>query len=292
MNRKIFYRVATLIFALTLVLTATVSAEGIWRLDSELGPHPPRNLRFMDDLKISGSGQPTASSLIILKSFFEKKITQDGKIYIVDLREESHGFANGFPVSYYTEKNLANFFKPRNRIEDIEVEQLTDMLGRNFDFLPLGNEDKKLLKPVNVTVGNVATERQKATELGLIYLRFPTTDMYFPTPEIVNQFINFVASVNEDDWVHFHCQAGNGRTSTFMIMYEILKNPDQTLEEISERQIKLGGSDLLKYNDGDPKNYYVQAHNLRADNVRKFYDYAYKLNHNQIDILWSKYISQ
>lgn len=284
---------SAIVFVMAVILTATVSAEGIWRLDGELGPHPPRNLRFMDDLRISGSGQPTASSLIILKSFLDKKIAQDGKIYIVDLREESHGFANGFPVSFYQPKNLANFFKPRNQIETIEVELLTDMLGRNFDFLPLGNEDKKLLKPINVTVGNVDTERQKATELGLIYLRFPTTDMYFPTPDVVDKFINFVASVNENDWVHFHCQAGHGRTSTFMIMYEILKNPEKSLEDICRDQAAKGGSDLLtrKVDNGD-RDYYVEAHNLRADNLEKFYDYAFKIHHGYIDISWSEYIRQ
>ena len=290
MHRKIFYRVATLIFALTLILTAKVSAEGIWRLDGEFANDMPRNFRIMEDLKISASGQPSMQSLMVL--FNELKHRTDGDIYIVDLREESHGFFNGYPVSYYTEKNLANFFKPRNQIENIEMELLSDMTGRQVDLLPLGNEDKKLFKPKHILVDLVTFEGEFAESLGFVYQRFPVTDMYFPTPDIVEKFILFALNVQENEWVHFHCQAGHGRTTTFTVMYEILKHPDKTLEEISAGQIALGGSDLLTYKDGDPKNYYVQAHNLRANELRKFYNYAYKLNHGGIDISWSEYVKQ
>lgn len=290
MNKKIFCKVATLIFALTIFLTAKVSAEGIWRLDGEFTSDMPRNFRIMEDLKISASGQPSMQSLMVL--FNELKHHSDGDIYIVDLREESHGFLNGYPVSYYTEKNLANFFKPRNQIENIEYELITDMRGQKVDLLPLGNEDKKLFKPKNILVDLATVESEAAEALGFVYQRFPVTDMFFPTPDIVEKFIIFALNVQEKDWVHFHCQAGHGRTTTFTVMYEILKHPEKSLEEISAGQIALGGSDLLTHNDGDPKNYYVQAHNSRAAELRKFYDYAYKFNHGGIDISWSEYAKQ
>lgn len=290
MNKKIFCKVATLIFALTIFLTATVSAEGIWRLDGEFTSDMPRNFRIMEDLKISASGQPSMQSLMVL--FNELKHHSDGDIYIVDLREESHGFLNGYPVSYYTEKNLANFFKPRNQIENIEYELITDMRGQKVDLLPLGNEDKKLFKPKNILVDLATVESEAAEALGFVYQRFPVTDMFFPTPDIVEKFIIFALNVQEKDWVHFHCQAGHGRTTTFTVMYEILKHPEKSLEEISAGQIALGGSDLLTHNDGDPQNYYVQAHNSRAAELRKFYDYAYKFNHGGIDISWSEYAKQ
>ena len=295
MERKIFFKVASFIFALTLILTAKVSAEGIWRLDGDLKYELPRNFRILEDLKMSASGQPSTSGLLLLYNELRQKT--DGNIYIIDLREESHGFANGFPVSLYTEKNLANFFTPRNQIEEIEIEQLTDMLDRQIDFLPLGNEDKKLFKPINVLVKNVETEHQKADEIGFIYVRFPVTDMFFPQPEIVEQFMNFVANLRENDWVHFHCQAGHGRTTTFMVMYEILKRPEITLgdhpekelEKICRRNAEMGGSDLLKISDGDKYDYYVQAQNSRAAELRKFYDYITKINRGYIDISWSEY---
>lgn len=279
------------VFFVAIILTAKVSAEGIWRLDGDLKPELPRNFRIMEDLKMSASGQPSTSGLLLLYQELQKHT--NGNIYIVDLREESHGFANGFAVSYYTNKNLANFFKPRNQIEDIEIELLTDMLDKKIDLLPLGNEDKKLFKPINVLVKNVETERQKADELGFIYVRFPVTDMFFPTPDIVEQFINFVSSLRERDWVHFHCQAGQGRTTTFTVMYEILKNPEKTLEDICKEQAAKGGSDLLtrRIDNGD-RDYYVEAHNSRADNLEKFYDYVFKIHKGYIDISWGEYFKQ
>ena len=289
MSRKNFFKVAGLIFALTIILTAKVSAEGIWRLDGDLKAELPRNFRTFDDLNISASGQPSTSSLLIL--YNELKQKTDGNIYIVDLREESHGFFNGYPVSFYVEKNLANFFKPRNQIENIEAELLTDMLGRQVDLLPLGNEDKKLFKPKNIFVDSAITEREAAEALGLKYVRFTATDMLFPAPEVVDDFIIFVANLKENDLVHFHCQAGHGRTTTFSVMYDILKNPEKSLEEICSRHAAKGGSDLLKRSKGDPKNYYVQANNLRADSLIKFYNYVRGVQREEIGLQWSEYIS-
>lgn len=285
--KKIYFSVA--IFIAAIFLTAKVSAEGIWRLDAQLNNELPRSFRILDDLNISASGQPSKSGLLTLYQELQKHT--DGNIYIVDLREESHGFANGFPVSYYVEKNLANFFKPRNQIENIEVELLTDMLGRQVDLLPLGNEDKKLFKPVNVVVNNVETERQKADELGFIYVRFPVTDMFFPQPEVVDQFINFVVSLKENDWVHFHCQAGHGRTTTFTVMYEILKNPEKSLGDICREQAANGGSDLLTRRVGDEKDYYIQAHNLRAEELIKFFFYVRGVQREEIGLQWSEYVN-
>ncbi len=288
MDRNFFCKVTTLIFALTLILTAKVSAEGIWRLDGDLKYELPRNFRIMEDLKMSASGQPSTSGLLLLYQELQKHT--DGNIYIVDLREESHGFANGFPVSFYTGKNLANFFTPRNQIEDIEIEQLTDMLDRQIDLLPLGNEDKKLFKPINVLVKNVETEHQKANEIGFIYVRFPVTDMFFPTPDVVEQFMNFVSSLRKNDWVHFHCQAGHGRTTTFMVMYEILKNPEKSLGDICREQAAKGGSDLLTRRVGD--DYYTEAHNLRAENLINFFFYVRDFQRGEIKISWSEYVNQ
>lgn len=294
---KVFYKAATIIFALTLIFSRA-SAEGIWRLDGSAAYELPRNFRVMEDLKISASGQPSLTGLAMLYNEIRRNYYFEGNFYIVDLREESHGFAirngwEGFPVSYYTEKNLANFFKPRNQIEEIEIELLEDMIDRNFDFLPLGNEDKKLFKPINVTVENVMTEHQKADELGFIYVRFPVTDMFFPTPDIVDQFINFVGSLRERDWVHFHCQAGHGRTTTFTVMYEILKNPEKSLGDICREQAAKGGSDLLSRRvDNGNHDYYVEAHNSRAENLIKFFFYVRGVQREEIGLQWSEYVRQ
>ena len=141
-------------------------------------------------------------------------------------------------------------------------------------------------------VNNAETERQKAAELGFEYVRFPVTDMFFPTPEVVDEFINFVANLNENDWVHFHCQAGHGRTSTFTVMYEILKNPEKSLGDICREQQTKGGSDLLSRKVGDKHDYYIEAHNSRAENLIEFFFYVRGVQREEIGLQWSEYISQ
>ena len=288
MNRKIFYRLAALIFALVLIFSSA-SAEGIWRLDGEDLNDLPRNYRFMEDLNISASGQPSMQSLLVLSNELKNKLAGDGNIYIVDLREESHGFLNGYPCSYYLEKNLANFFTPRNQIESIEAEIFSDMTGSQVDLIPLGNEDKKLFKPVNILVDFATTERDAVEALGLKYVRFPVTDMYFPTPEVVDEFILFVANLKENDLLHFHCQAGHGRTTTFTVMYEILKNPEKSLGDICRGQAAAGGTNLLERKAGN--DYYSEAHNLRAENLLEFFFYVRGVQREEIGLSWSEYIA-
>lgn len=284
MYRKIFYKVAAIVLALAIFSTA--SAEGIWRLDAPLNDELPRSFKVIDEINISGSGQPAPNSLERLYNELRRKT--NGTIYIVDLREESHGFANGFPVSFYTEKNLANFFQPSDQIENIEVELLTDLLDQQVDLLPLGNEDKKFLQPVNVIVKTVATERMHAETAGFQYVRMPATDMLFPKPEIVEQLITFAQTVQPGDWVHFHCQAGHGRTATFMVMYEILKNPEKSLAEICNRYEKLEGIKLLERRIGD--DYYTEAHNSRAEELIKFFSYVRSVQREEIGVSWSEFV--
>lgn len=59
---------------------------------------------------------------------------------------------------------------------------------------------------------------------------------------MVDYFINFVKNQPENTWLHFHCKARAGRTTTFMIMYDIIKNCNEVnLNDIIGRQIILSG---------------------------------------------------
>ena len=72
------------------------------------------------------------------------------------------------------------------------------------------------------------------------YLRIPVTDGGLPNEDMVNSFIAFVNKQPENTWLHFHCKAGVGRTTTFMIMYDIMKNCNNvSLDDIIKRQVLL-----------------------------------------------------
>ncbi len=276
--KKIF-NLAILIFIFALSLE--VQAQEVWRLDGSAENTLPRNFRVMYDSKTSASGQPSVGGIKLLCNALKNLADPDANIYIIDLREESHGFADSLPVSFYVDKNRGNYYSGYDL--EREFEQLSSLLGKFTEFLPLGNTDKKNYTAQSFAPENIYVERVLVLAEDCIYVRIPATDMIFPSPQVVDQFLNFVQSLKPNDWLHFHCQAGHGRTTTFLVMYDILKNPDKSLEEICSRQVVYGGSDLLAESSGT--DFYSQAQNERARLIKLFYKYAHQGTGN-----WSEWI--
>ncbi len=74
---------------------------------------------------------------------------------------------------------------------------------------------------------------------------------------MVNYFIDFVKNQPKDSWLHFHCKEGIGRTTTFLIMYDIMKNhKDVNLNDIIKRQVLLSGM-----SDTSSQGFYEGNHN-------------------------------
>ena len=81
------------------------------------------------------------------------------------------------------------------------------------------------------------TEQQAAALFGLGYSRFASTDHTWPEPAEVDAFLQWQKNLPADAWLHFHCQAGKGRTTAYMIMRDIWLNGQQdSLETICARQ--------------------------------------------------------
>ena len=305
MAKKFF--IGALILLLSASIFSAASAKKIeeqWRLDGTASAEL-RNFRLMTDdwqnvlrgkepsraglesLHASASGQP---SLAALKTLYEKIREQepDAQIFLIDLRQESHGFANSLPVSWYIEHNAANAGKSSREVERDEIERLQNLRGMETTFEPLGNADKQSFKPVTIVPRFMETERDAAEKIGFTYQRFAAADMQFPAPEIVDDFIIFVANLPENAWLHFHCQAGHGRTTTFLVMYDIMKNPQLPLEEICKRHYLLGGSNLLLEPVGD--DWYSKMARDRAKKIRLFYEFTQGTRAEQIGLQWSEYV--
>ncbi|MBR4904435.1 MAG: protein tyrosine phosphatase [Selenomonadaceae bacterium] len=301
------FLIGALIILVSVLMISATSAkkiEGTWRLDGSASAEL-RNFRLMTDdwqndsrgrepsraglekLWASASGQPSLAALKTLKQTIYE-LEPDAKIFIIDLRQESHGFANSIPVSWYIKNNAANANKTLREIESDEIERLNNLRGLETTFEPLGNADKQSFKPITIMPRFMETEQAAAEKLGINYERFAAADMQFPAPEVVDDFIIFVANLPENAWLHFHCQAGHGRTTTFLVMYDILKNPELSLEEICRRQYLLGGSNLLLEPEGDDWNSKMARD--RAKKIRLFYDWAQGTRAEQIGLQWSEWL--
>ena len=230
------------------------------------------NLTGFSSLNESGSAQFTTKNIGLMK-----KAIDTMPIFIVDLREESHGFINHFAVSWLGEdgKNKGNKGLSKEEVLKNESKRLNSI---------------KLNKPITIKNKEIIpTEVQSEKELveknKMFYVRIPVTDNERPSDEMVDYFIKLVKKLPKDSWVHFHCKAGIGRTTTFMVMYDIMKNAKQVnLEDIMERQVLIGGKNLLK------SSYKPGSHSSeRSEFIKNFYKYA-KENKDGFNTSWSQWM--
>ena len=268
------------------ILTST--AQATWRLDG-LDLTQVYNFRVTSSTT-SASAQPSIKSLPLLYDVIKDETLSKTPIYIVDLRQESHGFANGVPVSWHEEHNHANFGKSVSEIEQDEVDKLKSILGKQTEFVPLGKHDEAAFSKLTMSVENVQNERHAVENVGFKYIRFAAADMVFPDSAVVDEFIKFYLSLPQQHWLHFHCQAGHGRTTTFLVFYDILTYPDLSLEEIVQRQHSLGGSDLLAVSGGD--DWYSVKNRERAENIRKFYQYVKEQRTSNFTTSWNEWLKK
>lgn len=187
------------------------------------------NLAGFNSLNISGSEQFSQDNLPILI----KDIGTNLPITIIDLREESHGFINGLPVSWENKRDNAN--------AGLSVPQITMRENSLLKSITLNQPLTFSNKPnITITPKTTSTELELVKTNNLSYLRLPVTDYELPTNQTVDYFTQFVKKQPKNTWLHFHCKAGVGRTTTFMIMYDIMNNCNvATLDEIIARQTSL-----------------------------------------------------
>ncbi len=213
------------------------------------------NTKGLKNLNISGSAQFSGFSLPkVIKAIDHPNIIS------VDLRQESHGFINGLPVSWIGIKNNANEGLSREEVIQITTERLNSIvIGVPIAFF--NHPDIRVVPKV------VMDEKQLTSKNNVGYEFIPVTDGKIPTVEMVDFFINFVKNQPKDSWLHFHCKEGIGRTTTFMILYDMMKNYSvATEEELINRQIA-----LVQF-DKDHAESFLNRNRVKL--FQLFYDYC------------------
>ena len=304
-------RILAVISCLLILLMGAVQAaakqeEAVLRLDAKTGAVFPRSLRFMTDtftkslqpvpsrqgldkLRCSASAEFSGSGLSLIRDKIRTAAGSDAVIYVVDLRKESHGFVNGdIPVSQYMKKNRGNANLKAAAVKQAEGKWLQSLVGKEMTFVPMGKTDTKLFPACSVKVEKVETEEALASRLGMRYKRIPITDQMAPTDEEVDAFIAFYKSLPKNAWLHFHCHAGHGRTTTFAVFYDILSNPNVALDDIVARQYALGGTNLFIPSKKD--NWKGKEIRKRAEQIRKFYVYVQANRSNQYAQTFSAWV--
>jgi protein-tyrosine phosphatase len=276
----------------------------IWDTSHKLGNSLPRNFRTTDDplkadkgkipantglvdLHASGGGEFSAEGLKLLL-----KRTR-GAVTVFDLRQETHIFVNGLPISWFATNDWANVDRTHSTIERDETERVESLTPAS-EIVITGDAVKKSglasSAPKHVVVKRASTERDIVESNNAAYVRLTVTDHARPLDEEVDRFIQAVRALPKNSWAHFHCEAGRGRTTTFMVLYDMLRNANRVaLQDIAGRQKLLGYNyDVLRpAQSGDWKAPYTDD---RIAFVRAFYRYA-QANPGGRPQLWSEWLN-
>ncbi|XGC81797.1 protein tyrosine phosphatase [Bdellovibrio bacteriovorus] len=235
------------------------------------GPKPV-NFRQNKDLKISGSATLNPRSLKEVAKTPKKLKTP---LYVFDLRQESHGLINDKPVTWAADRDWA--------IADLNHDESVRRERRLLGDLGVGESVS------GEKIKSIETEESMVRSAGHQYVRLIVTDHVRPVDAEVDRFIEELNALPDNAWIHFHCRAGKGRTTTFMIMYDMLINAKHlSFDEIVERNKKLSDDfDVLAV--GDPKEWKYPFAVERAEFIRNFYEYA-KAHPRGEGMLWSQWV--
>jgi hypothetical protein len=276
----------------------------IWDVDPKLEKSLPRNFRTTDDSLKANKGQiPSDTGLADLHASGSGEFTADGlklllartrgPVSVFDLRQETHIFVNGLPVSWYATRDWANVARTQSAIEADEAAWVQSLKrGREIVVRPGAAVKKPGVTPNtphNVTVEHASTEREFVKPNHAAYVRVTVTDHCRPLNNEVDGFVLAVRALPENGWAHFHCEAGLGRTTTFMVLYDMLRNAARVpMEDIVRRQQLLGYNyDVLR--PVPATNWKAPYVEDRIAFVRAFYNYAHA-NPNGRPQLWSEWL--
>ena len=220
------------------------------------------NLSGLNTLNISGSQQFCEGNLPLVIDSIGNSLP----ITVIDLRQESHGFINGSPVSWANALNDANKGLTKDEVMLDEYNKLNSIKLN----VPMTYHNHK---NVIVVPKKVEDEEHLVNSKSLSYIRIPVTDGKIPTDDMVDYFVELIKLQPEKSWLHFHCKQGIGRTTTFMIMYDMIKNSkDVTADDIIRRQLL-----LANFDESHIKSF---NNNERINFLKNFYKYC-KENTNE-----------
>ncbi|HLB58232.1 MAG TPA: hypothetical protein VJL60_05410, partial [Gammaproteobacteria bacterium] len=135
-----------------------------------------------------------------------------------------------------------------------------------------------------IRVQNVKSEQQLTSEYHVSYKRFYVEDFHRPDDLDTDRFVSLAKNTPANTWLYFHCRAGRGRTTTFMAMYDMMRNAKTvSFDDIIGRQLAIGGSDLRDLPNKNSFKYKYATERLTF--LKNFYKYS-KENNDDFSTTW------
>lgn len=198
----------------------------------------------LDTLLASGSAQPNGPGMTAVRDQVAPR-----PLTVVDLRRESHGFLNGQAVSWYADRDIMNLGLSLPQVEQDEQERLARVAGgATATVFLVKKKVEDVITEATATPVAVAEVREETDFLAsrsIDSFRSPNRDHFAPEDAQVDAFVAFVRDLEPGRWLHLHCHGGDGRTTTYLAMLDMMRNaPEVSVEDIMKRQYLLGGIDL------------------------------------------------
>lgn len=185
---------------------------------------------------------------------YVNKVHKGKRLIVADLREEKHAFigvdGDMKSITWYAPYNAINLGKSVSEV--IKDENHTVDSLKTKKFVRISDFNKTLntfSNSKNVLFKKAFTERELVDDIlgDDYYRRFTVTDHTFPLKNEFERMKSFIESLDDNTIVYVHCRGGMGRTTTFLALYDIIKNGGKvSFEDIIERQYKIGGSNLSR----------------------------------------------
>lgn len=223
-------------------------------------------LQGLRELNIMGGGQPSEKHLRNIVALSEQPVV------VLDFRQEPHSYIAGIPITW---------FRPYVSDRELGTEK---MMSLEDDFLAFlesqpsvqvdsvrwtGGQDYELLSSDFIGNDTVLSNAEMVERTGARYRRFYVP--VIPDDRQVAEFEALVEEISEQDvTLYFQCWDGTGRSTEFMVMYDILRNGRAlSLETIAGRHEALGGINVLELPPEDSPNYARSV--LRRDFIINYY---------------------
>jgi hypothetical protein len=248
----------------------------------------------LSNLKLMGSAQFSEFQFKALVGYLEKFDVSPRQLVVVDLREEPHAFVNGHAFVWYAQGAWWTQNAPVAYVVKAEEERLNALrLEHTITLKRSTGKDKagniKGLKEYSYKIDSLKTEEEVVREAGAHYIRLPVTDHMRPEDKDVDQFLDVVKTLPSEAALYVHCHAGRGRTSTFMIMYDMIRNPKLSFQTIINRQVQLGSLDVRELS-GPLKRHKHPNEEFRIRFITQFYEYV-NSSEGYGKTTWTKWIS-
>ncbi len=215
---------------------------------------------------VRGTSQPTVDGI---RGVLDDAGEKGKKIKWVNLREEPVVYINGKPLSLRKLKtpfkNLENPGVKANDIEKQEKELKKEILEeakRNGGKLIIHDEDEKgNLVPKEVVIGenSVKTTEEvfndfKKEGYKVDFKRLPVTDEKAPEKKDFDDLTKALKDDSPDTPVIFNCHAGRGRTTTGMVIADLMNHAKEDRFNKSITRNKTVRKEIIEQGDNvDPK---------------------------------------